>query len=276
MYIPEELASYLGVPKDLEIKDFDSFKSFFDPTFSRTESIFQDESIKKRITGSVFSKISRAKRDIAKEFGIDYKTSDVEGMTLEEIYRDSLTKLKEMYESKIEDVKAPAGEINEELEKLKKQLEKASAEKTQFKSASELAIKELEEFKQNKEVEFKTYKIESEIPKWYQEVGLNSLNKIQQEGLNTIIKNNAVFDLEDNEFVVKTKDGKRIENQEVKGKFLTPAEYIKNVAIENELLKTNPHKENNTQQVIKTTVPQATQPAQNPLGRQAVAKPFGL
>lgn len=276
MYIPEELATYLGVPKDTEISDLNAFKTFFDPTFSRTESIFQDESIRKRIAGAAFAKATKASKEIAKEFGIEYKTSDLDGLTIEEIYKDSLNRLKEQYEFKIEELKAPAGERDEEIEKLRKQLEKEKAEKLQFKKASEESVQAFEEFKANKEIEFKSFKIESELPKWLNEAGINGLTKIQQEGLNSLIKNSSKFDLEENEYIVTDKEGKRIENPDVKGKFLTPQEYIKKIAIENDLLKVNPHAGTVPQQTKIQTSPVANEPAKNPLQRQAVVRPFGV
>lgn len=275
MYIPEELAGYLGIPKDTEINDLEGFKSFFDPTFSRTESIFQDESIRKRISGAAFAKATKATKEIAKEFGIEYKTSDLDGLQIEDIYKDSLNRLKELYEAKIEEVKAPAGERDEEIEKLKKSLEKEKAEKIQYKQASESSVQAFEEFKASKETELKNKDINFEIPKWVSEVGINGLNKIQSEWLDNHLKAEVKLDKVEGNFVITDKNGNLIENKEVKGKFLTPQEYIKKIAIENDLLKVNPHAKETTQHIKTQISAQPIETPQNPLQRQAVTRPFG-
>lgn len=276
--LPEELIEYYGIEKEFD--SFEDFKEWFPSEFTRNSNIYSDENIKKRINGSTFSKIARNKKEIAKEFGLEYTNSELEKMTLEEIYRDSLSKLKDIYEGKVSEAQKQATEPSEALEDFKKKLEKEKNEKNQFKTINETLLKEFEDYKKTKENEFKSFKIGSEKNNWFGKIKFKSdMSEIEKAGFDKYLSDNYVFDFdENNEPIVTDKKGNRIANEKVTGKFKSPIEVIEDDAKKHNLIVVNQLADKNTKQpTVKVDVNNKENGSLvNGRQRVAVTKPFGV
>jgi len=235
----KELIDSLGLEIDPEKATAEDFTTAFNGKFISQDNVLKDETIKTKIVGNVFGKLST---HAAQTFGLSKQ--DVDGVKFEDI----LGKIKSKYETQLTDLQKKAGEGNDEKlnAALKKQGELESLLGIKDKSIEELQAK-FEATTNEFTGKMKAYKIgnylskvkETLAPKFSDEYSKNELVKT---GFESHINNTYEFDLDEHDTpVVKLKaTGEYVKSKAKAGKIATPEEVFElEMAAKNVLKKNN-------------------------------------
>lgn len=240
-----EILQTLGIEN---AENLEQFKQKFNETFVSRKIAIDDEEIKTKVVGKITGGLSTL---IKRELELDPK--EIEGKKVEEIFTLGVTKLK----GKISELEVNAAKTRDEaVAEWQTKAEKYKKDFTEYKTQTELLSKKLEETEQGFQNEKKNWTINQKfsdtrkkaLSMFSEEVLKDNL---KLEGFNTLITKKYKFDLdESNELVVYDAEGKRIQNTNKIGAFLSPEEVLLKEATENKLLKLNA---GGTQSPIKPT-----------------------
>lgn len=268
---PEEILDFLGMSGVTSIEEFqDKFPSEF-----FRQSAPPDE-LKQKITGMAFKTVNKAVREtLNSKYGIELSNSQVEGKPLEEVVSMVLDSVKSGYDTKISDLEKQINEPNEAIKDWEKKYSKLENKYKETEGLLNTTVNEYNGYKSQKDNEIKSFKINTGKKDLFGKIPFKSdITEIERKGFDTIISENYVLDIDDNdEYIITDKKGQRIPNEKVVGTFKKPEDIFKEKAIELNLVATNQHAKNNTNvQSQQVTTPQQ----QAGIGRQPAMKPFGL
>ncbi len=207
-----ELAAAVGFTVEDESKfNMDKFREHLSKTYTPTETILRDETLRKKITGKVLGSLSTK---AAQEFGL--RSSEVDGKPMEEIFG----LIKSRHTHTINELTEKAGQTEE----LQKQL---NAKDESIKALQEKHQADAKQWENN----LKAYKLNDKLSRAYSSLYLRLTddyhkNELVKTGFDTYINHTYLFELNDKDEVeVKEKaTGNIIKNNAVEEILLSAAE----------------------------------------------------
>jgi hypothetical protein len=230
----EELLSTLGIDG---VDSIDKFKESFSKNFISKQVALDDEEIKSKHIGMFTGIISNS---IKNEFGLEKK--DIQGKKVEEI----ISMAAALQKNKIAELEGQISKTKDEVvAEWQTKAEKYKKDATEFKTQAEQLQQAFEETKNVFESEKKGWHINLKYGEVYKDA-LNAFSddvksdSLKIEGFNSLIAKKYKFELdENNELSVFDAEGKRIQNPNKLGSFMTPKEVLLKEATENKMVKLN-------------------------------------
>lgn len=219
---------------DIEASSLDEFKEKFQSKFAPKGEFPDLEKERSSITGRITGAMQTKAKTL---FSLD--PEEIKGKPWEEVLELAAKKKNEEIESLKElSLKTNDGalkELNEKIEKLNKS-------KDEYKTAAQLAQEALEKERNEFAGKFKSYKAESVFKDSYLKVQpkLASLSEAEQFYLNNLVKENVIIDFDEaDQPIVLNKEGKRWNDPNKAGAFLSPDAVIEQIAAEKNFIKKN-------------------------------------
>jgi hypothetical protein len=229
----QELFEGIGYkPEDPEKVTRQDVVDFLNENFVKRTEARNDPDLIKSIKGSAAAELFKELKGKVGEDFVDFKDLNI---------KDALGAVVEKYNASLEDVRKSSKEgQSKQVLDLQAKLEDLTRSLGDFKGANEELKNKNSELEKGFEAKIREFKISSKRKDI--ETGIpwsDSLTDVQRAGLKSVLNENYVFDLEGDDFVVKSKDGHKIKNEKKAGEFYTPAEVYEQVAEANGLLKKN-------------------------------------
>jgi hypothetical protein len=230
----EELLSTLGIDG---VDSIDKFKESFSKNFISKQVALDDDEIKSKHIGKFTGIISNS---IKNEFGLEKK--DIEGKKVEEI----ISMASALHKNKIAELEGQISKTKDEVvAEWQTKAEKYKKDATDFKTQAEQLQKAFEETRNGFESEKKGWHINQKYGDVYKEA-ISAFSEevktdnLKIEGFNSLIAKKYKFELdENNELSVFDAEGKRIQNPNKLGSFMSPKEVLLKEATENKMVKLN-------------------------------------
>lgn len=228
-----------------DIKDIDGLKKAFNEKFIPKSHVMEDESVKKSISEKI-GKTTGAFTTLAKrEFGLT--SEEIEGKKWEDIFSLGMTKKK----AEIDELKATMGSgADEKVTTLTKNLEKKDKEFNDLKelldkTTQTVTVKDQELTKKTEEFtnQMKALKIGVIKDKAKEKIApklKDGISEAEKFYFDSKIEENFLIDFDDKgEVVVSNKEGKRIQNPNKVGAFMSLEEALESQAAALNLAKKN-------------------------------------
>jgi len=238
----KDILGYLGAENEFESPE--QFKEFFQSNFVRKQTALEDESIRKAIIGSTFKSVGQnIRKGLKDKYELEVSNSELDNKNLEDFVFDNIEKIKGSYESKLKELQTQITEPNEALKEFESKYTSLDKRYKETQNALKAVEGEYNSFKEKSANELKNYKIDrfkqdtmSKI-KFKQEI-----SDIEKIGYDNLLNSKYSLDFDSNEDVIITdKNGNRIQNERVVGKFKTPQEIFEEEAISNKLIAISQH-----------------------------------
>lgn len=240
-----EVKQFLGLPDDVD--SLDKFKEHFNTTYVNKDKAHLDETIKSKATGDVLRRISSKVANELSDYGI--KTTDFEEKPFEDVIKIAAGNIK----TKITELSEMGGKPDARIKTLEDDLTKLKTEKEQIKLQWETTANEFNTFKQEKDNEIKTWKINNIVKDAKSKIPfVDGMTEIQRTGFETVVNTNYVFDLDGDNVVVKDTKGNFVPSKQKAGQFASVEEVLDMVADSNGLKKKNNAKSQTVMQVQTT------------------------
>lgn len=223
----QKLLDYVGIEAETE----DDFKKSFDEKFMSKEAHKTD-------IGQRFTNIDSAFLETYKLIDPSISSRKMAAVRFE----DNLTNFKEKLVSVLKEKDDAAKSGNDKkVNDLTKLLEDKEKSLSAYIEANENLKSEFESFKTDSESKFKNYKLSDRYNKVKSQIAfVDNADRFKMRGYEDTLKEEYLFDLDENdELIVKGKDGKPVANKSKAGHFLSPKEVMEMMAEEAELLKKN-------------------------------------
>jgi len=227
----KDIIAFTGI----EASDMDEFKAKFSETF---------------ITKSEYSKLEKEKAEVVgRTLGpIQTKLKSTFGLTAEET--KDITTWEPIVELIAAKVKAKETELTDlslkssdgALKELNEKIEKLNRSKDEYKTAAQQAQEALQAKESEFAGKFKSFKSESIYKDSFLKVQpkLASLSEAEQFYLNNLVKENVIIDFDENDHpIVLNKEGKRWQDPNKAGGFLSADQVIESIATEKNFIKKN-------------------------------------
>jgi hypothetical protein len=229
-----ELKDLLGFVDIGEVKTIDEFKEKFNSKFAPKTDL---EELDKRLRDSS-GKMTGAATTLLKRLG-GLENKDIEGKKWEDVAELAFSKKEAM----IKELEGKQGQNNDEaLKEYQKKIEKLSKERDDYKTAQETLQGTYEKDKGDWEGKLKSYKIGNRLETAKGKVSpklKKDMSPAEKLGFEASLSSIIVdFDDKENE-VIKDKEGKRIQNPNKAGSFLSLEEAIELKANELGLIAKN-------------------------------------
>jgi hypothetical protein len=242
-----ELKDILGFVDIGDVKTVDEFKEKFNSKFAPKTDLEELDRKLKESTG----KMTGAATTLIKRLGgLDNK--DIDGKKWEEALEIAFQKK----EATIKELEGKTGQTNDDaIKEYQKKLDKLSKERDDYKAAQEILQGTYEKDKGEWEGKLKNYKtgtlFESAKNKVYPKLKTD-MSPAEKLGFDAALKE-IIVDFDEQESpIVKDKEGKRIQNPNKAGSFLSLEEAIELKANELALIKKNTGGGNNLQGLFNT------------------------
>lgn len=257
----EQIAKYLSINTE---EEWETVKSQLDEAYVKAtaEAIEQRSELYGSILGKANHEFLKTIKKFAKDAGVDVTWSEFEGKKSTEV----LEEIGQQITGKVTEYTATLGEKEKELAEAKKSgasakdVEKLTAELDSWKVKHEetegllnTTKTQFEQFQNNVETEKKQFKIGQFEREAWTGVKLATKSDYERKGFEQELKTKYQLELDNDNLVVKDKEGKRIPNPTKHGEFMGWQDVIKLEADKANLLDKNPH----TDKVIKNTAPPA-------------------
>lgn len=230
----KDVLNYIGLDPE-KFETMDEVKEAFDAKFTTLEKAKTNEELAKHFTGKRFGAIETEFKQMAKANGVEYDEGELEGKKLEDVMSLTFEKIKAKHGSALEELKSKqhgstdsrVKKLEADLENQKKAYSDLEALHGSLKETHNTKIKELEGNMTN-------YKKDVHLSKIMGGVKFRSnVTDLEKAGFNTLLSQKFKFGFDDRgEFIVTDPDGKRLENKEKAGDFLTPEAAIQGLAKE--------------------------------------------
>lgn len=229
-----ELKDLLGFIDIGEVKDIEDFKEKFKEKFIVKSQAFDDEEVRKAVTGKVAGSLTTLAK---KHFGLT--PEEIKDKKWEEIIEFAAQKKN----SEIEEYKGKAGQTNDEaLKEIQAKYEKALNTNKEYKEALTAKEQDFQAKEQDWQKKFKDIKINTILSSAKEKVTpkLKELSKPEKFYFDSIISENIKIDFDEQENpIVLNKEGKRFQNPNKAGSFLALEEAIELLANQENLIKKN-------------------------------------
>jgi hypothetical protein len=229
-----ELKDLLGFVDVGDVKTIDEFKEKFNSKFAPKADI--DDANKKlsEFTG----KFAGGATTLFKRLG-ELDNKDIEGKKWEEVAELAIGK----YKNQIKELEGKQGQGNDEaIKDFTKKLEKLSKERDDYKAATETLQSTYEKEKGDWEGKLKNYKVNTVLESAKGKIAgklKSDMSVTDKIAFDTVVKD-FVIDFDDKETpFVKDKEGKRLQNPNKAGSFLSLEEALELKANELNLIKKN-------------------------------------
>lgn len=237
-----EVVGYEGKPEELTEE---KLRAHMMHSFVGKSVAHEIPEIQERITGTFFRKFNTR---LKQTFGLT--ESEIEGKKVEDI----LDYTKNKYQTEL-DALREAGKSgkDKQVADLMKQLEEKDKSMNDYKTKLEQTAQEYENFKKQSDDTIREAQIRFHLKDFKGKIPfIDGITEVQRTGFDALISNKYQFDLENDQLVVKTKDGHRIDSKRgAAGKFADPLEIFEIEAAQNGLLK-----KNSTEKKVITFAPQ--------------------
>jgi len=248
----EELLGTLGIEG---VENIEAFKESFSKTFVSKQLASEDDEIKSRHIGKFTGIIQNS---IKKSFGLENK--EIEGKKVEEIIELAANS----HRLKISELETRIAQTKDEVvAEWQTKAEKYKSDSTSYKEQNEGLQKALEENSTRFESEKRGWVINQKYGDIYKEATASFSEETKSdllkiEGYNSLISKKYKFELDENsELSVFDIEGKRIQNPNKLGAFMTAKEVLLREATDNKMVKMNNAREIVTQTfVAKKEIPQ--------------------
>lgn len=223
----QKLLDYVGIEADTE----DDFKKAFDEKFMSKEA-------HKKEVGQRFTNIDSAFLETYKLIDPTISSRKMAAVRFEENLNSFKEKLSGVLKEKDEAAKSGNDKKVNDLTKLLEDKEKSLAA---YMEANENLKTEFDAFKTESQSQFKNYKLSDRYNKVKSQIAfVDNADRFKMRGYEDTLREDYIFDLDENdELIVKGKDGKPVVNKAKAGHFLSPKEVMELMAEEAELLKKN-------------------------------------
>lgn len=241
----KDIIGYLGIDGEIDGKEItlDQFKEKFKENYFTEEQVFQDKSILNKFTSKTLNSVEDNIMKVAKGYGVEFNKEDFKGKKTEEIL-DSLFKSHSgTHQEEVDKLKLDASKkgddkyksLNEDFTKAKAKitdletLNKSTAEKLTL--AEKTHSSDIMDFKKGylkKEI-FSDLKYTPDLDPMTKKGFISTMNE----------KYKLDFDEKGDSFITDF-EGKRIENPEKHGTFLTPKEVYEKEGKEAKVISINP------------------------------------
>lgn len=252
----KDLLSTIGIE---DVKTVDEFKEKFTSKFISRSSIQDDDEARSAFTGKFTSVV---KQLLKKEFGVD--GSEIKDLQWE----DQLKLVAKKQKEKMQELEELSGKGNDDkLNELTAKLQKAEKTILDYKTNLENTSKLVEQKESEYTGKIKDLKVgylftdakSKVLPKLK-----SNMSEAEQIGFEAKLKDSfqVDFDEQDN-IIVLGKDGKRLQNPNKVGQFMTLEEAIEDVAAKLSLVKQNNVAQTNVKSIIPNTTPATATPTAN-------------
>lgn len=240
------LSEYLDIQTD-KVESIDQLRDQFGQVFARKDTykqeLLKDPSVVSSIAGKALGSISTKIKQLGKnEFGIEFEESETKDKTPEELAQIVVAKAKTKYETELNDIKSKFPKDASELEKeWQAKLMQANQNVEQWKTQASTAMQEFESFKSQVEQEKTNFKRNQAMQEAFGSVKFApEANELVIEGFKAKINSEYKFDFDDQgNFTTFDKDGKVVFNPKKHDIPYSPAELLKDKAIELKIYQIN-------------------------------------
>lgn len=240
------ISEYLDIQTD-KVESIDQLRDQFGLVFARKDTykseLLKDPTVVSAIAGKALGSITTKIKQLGKnEFGIEFEESETKDKTPEEIASIVVAKAKTKYESELNDIKSKFPKDSSELEKeWQAKLAQANQNIEQWKSQASTAMQEYENYKGQIELEKKSTKRNQAMQEAFGSVKFApEANELIIEGFKSKINSEYKFDFDDQgNFTTFDKEGKVVFNPKKHDIPYSPAELLKDKAIELKIYQIN-------------------------------------
>lgn len=239
----KEILDFLGV----EANNLDEFKAQFGTKYYTEKQIHDDKTLLGKFTGKTIAKIKANVLKEAREEEIPFTNNEFDDADIETVVKTIKARKDEIWNGKMEEVKAQVGKSGEEAikpwqEKLTK-YEQALADE---KKAKQEIASQFDQFRQEADG-----KIESIEVNYYRNDLINKINSkldpvaikdpLKMEGWNATISKSVKFAKDENGVIQAFNPaGEKFKDPKKADRWLTPDEVLINLADSNNLIPKNP------------------------------------
>ena len=245
----EEVSKYLNFNPT---EDWEKVKAQLDETYVKAtaEAIEQRSELYGSILGKANHEFLKTIKKFAKDAGVEVTWSEFEGKksteVLEEIGQQITGKVSEYTETLAEKEKEIAeakksGASAKDVEKLTAELETWKNKHEETEGLLNTTKTQFEEFQNNVEAEKKQFKISQFERDAWNNIKLATKSDYERKGFEQELKSKYQLELDNDNLVVKDKEGKRIPNPTKHGEFMGWKDVIEHEAKGANLLDENPH-----------------------------------
>lgn len=211
----KEILKALGLPEDLE--DITKVVSKHNESYLLKSEAHEDDDVKSKTLGAALGSIDTEAKRL---FG--FSSEDIKGHKTVEILKKGVEKFK----SQITELQGASSD--EIVKKKDKEIETLKGQFEQYKGELEKVVQEKQELEANFTTKLKDYKVKNHLRDSKSKLAfVDKISDVSKRGFDAVIEDKYTFDLDDKDnFVVRTKDGKKVTNPKQSGTFLSPDEVL--------------------------------------------------
>ena len=232
----KDALNYLGLDAE-KVADIEQFKTEFKAKFVHTNEIEQREDLVNPIIGKKIGALETAYIREMKDAGIEFTAEEKAGKRLSDLMTMGREKLQARM-TELEKASKSAGG-SEEADKLRDELKTVKARLVEESEARKAALGEVEKIKTTYASEAQQAKLQATVATVYGQIPFKAaMTEAERLGLQALVNSKYKFIFaEDSSLQITDISGKRIDNPNKAGDFLTPADVLKMEAERQNLLQ---------------------------------------
>lgn len=234
-----------------DVTTLEQLKEKHSKKFITKSSAHDDDDVRSKSNGRLLGSLTTLVKS-----NFDLSNDEIKDKKIEEIIELASSKIK----SKLSELEVGSKKTKDEaVIELEGKLEKAKKDLLEYKGASEIATKALQDKETAFATEKKGWKINGlldGVKKEFENELVSDIDPLKRKGFDSEIAEKYVFELDEtsNELAVYDKEGKRVSDPKKLGSFLTPKDLLISEASKHKILKMN------SGATVKTTIASFTKP----------------